>query len=84
MRYMKTYKKFIENSDCSSISGMGPVISAQPGSLPGKSGTIGSGDIGFTFKKGKCKKGNPSQVTDLRDLEEPTGINKVDDLSKKG
>jgi hypothetical protein len=67
LKHLKTYKRF-ENSDGSSTSGMGNVISAQPGSLPGTFGTTGSGDVSFYFKKKRRKKGNPSQVSDLRDL----------------
>lgn len=57
-------------ADASNVSGMGPVVNAQPGALPSTTGTSGSGDVSFTFKKRKRKKGNPSEVTDLRDLKE--------------
>lgn len=68
----------LEDATCNAgVAGMGSVVSAQPGSLPGTTGTTGSGDIGFTFKLGKKrKKGNPSQVSDLRDLE-PAKTNKI-------
>jgi len=79
---IKRYKQFLENAESSSVSGMGSVTSAQPGSLPGTTGTEGSGDIGFTFRKGKGKKGDPSEVTDLRDLEETNDITKVDDIKE--
>jgi hypothetical protein len=76
MKYLKKYIKFFEDGSGSgdayataNASGMGGVISAQPGNLPGTFGTDGSGDIGFTFKKRKRKKGDPSEVSDLRDLE---------------
>jgi hypothetical protein len=73
MKYLKKYDKFNEDGDAtvnvSNTSGMGAVVSAQPGILAGTTGTEGSGDIGFTFKKEKRKKGGPSEVTDLRDLE---------------
>ncbi len=79
MKYIKSYKKFEDaTSTASSSAGMGAVVSAQPGSLPGTTGTTGSGDIGFTFKKEKRKKGKPSQVTDLRDLA-PVKTNKVNE-----
>jgi hypothetical protein len=57
---------------------MGSVVAAQPGSLPGDTGTTGSGDIGFGLKpdKKKVKKGNVSQVSDLRYLA-PVKTNKV-------
>lgn len=58
-----------------SISGMGPVVSAQPGLLPGTTGTVGSGDVGRTFKKEKRKKGKPSEVSDLRDLGSADTVN---------
>jgi hypothetical protein len=32
-----------------SIGGMGDVVSAQPGAIPGTTGTTGSGDVGFPF-----------------------------------
>jgi len=79
MRYLRTYKKFTENADGSATSGMGDVVAAQPGTLPGTFGTDGSGDIGFTFKEEKRKKGDPSEVSDLRDLED-VDTEKVDDI----
>ena len=79
---IKTYKQFNEDvvSTASSTSGMGDVVNAQPGSLPGTTGTEGT-DITFTFKKGKSKKGNPSQVTDLGDLE-PAKTEKIEDIKE--
>ena len=76
---IKTYKQFNEDvvATASSTAGMGAVVSAQPGALPGTTGTEGSGDIGFTFKKERRKKGKPSEVSDLRDLE-PVKTNKVE------
>lgn len=84
MKKIKRYKEFLENaaSTASSTSGMGAVIAAQPGALAGTTGTEGSGDVGFVFKKEKRKKGNPSQVTDMRDLEPAKGITKVDDIKE--
>jgi hypothetical protein len=58
-----------------SISGMGPVVSAQPGLLPGTTGTVGSGDIGVVLRKNKRKKGKPSEVSDLRDLDKADIVN---------
>lgn len=76
MRYLKSYKKFFEDggtatANASNVSGMGAVVAAQPGSLPGTFGTDGSGDIGVVLnsKKRRRKKGKPSEVSDLRDLE---------------
>lgn len=83
-RYIKSWERFYEDGDggggtayaSGNIGGMGPVISAQPGALPGTTGTTGSGDIGVTFKKEKRKKGDPSEVSDLRDLKDAS-VNKV-------
>jgi len=76
MRYLKSYKKFQENavSTASSTAGMDAVSAAQPGSVAGTTGTTGSGDIGFTFKKEERKKGDPTEVSDMRDLEPAKGI----------
>lgn len=64
-----------------SISGMGPVVSAQPGLLPGTTGTVGSGDVSRTFKKERRKKGKPSEVSDLRDLGSADTVNIKESLS---
>ena len=101
MKYLKKYQKFFEDGEgggtatvnASNTGGMGPVVAAQVGPLPGVPATSGSGDIGFglggvqtktpvnTFngkKKGK-KKGDPKEVSDLRDLKnESTGYNQFD------
>lgn len=84
MKYLKTYKKFSENADAFTTTGMGSVTSAQPGTPAGTLGTEGSGDISFVFKKEKRKKGGPSEVSDLRDLEPAKCVTKVDDINKKG
>jgi hypothetical protein len=90
MKYLKLYSKFFEDGDGgattgsgdggtayanASISGMGPVVSAQPGLLPGTTGTVGSGDIGVVLRKNKRKKGKPSEVSDLRDLDKADIVN---------
>jgi len=81
MRYLKKYKSFFEDGtaavSASSTAGMGAVSSAQPGGLPGTTGTEGSGDPGFTFKKEVRKKGDPTEVTDMRDLAPAKGITKI-------
>ena len=85
MKYLKNYKKFNEDGNATvnaSTSGMGAVVSSQPGALPGTTGTEGSGDIGFTFKKERRKKGDPSEVTDMRDLKPAKGITKVEDIKE--
>jgi len=71
MKYLKKYHSFFEDGTAvasASTSGMGGVSAAQPGSMAGATGTTGSGDIGFVFKKDKRKKGDVTQVSDLRDL----------------
>jgi hypothetical protein len=85
MRYLKKYKSFFEDGTAcatAAVSGMGAVSAAQPGASPGTTGTEGSGDIGFTFKKEKRKKGNPTKVTDMRDLAPTKGITKVEDIKE--
>ena len=85
MRYLKPYKKFNEDGNATvsaSTSGMGSVSAAQPGALTGTTGIDGSGDLGFTFKKERRKKGDPSEVTDMRDLKPAKGITKVEDIKE--
>jgi hypothetical protein len=83
MKYLKKYSNFFEDGTANATAttaGMGAVTSAQPGALPGTTGTEGSGDIPFYFldKKGKkIKKGNPSEVSDMRYLEPAKGITKL-------
>jgi len=78
---IKTYKQFNEDAVATaSTAGMGGVSNAQPGALPGTTGTSGSGDItSYLFdKKGKkIKKGKPNEVSDMRFLEPAKGITKV-------
>jgi hypothetical protein len=79
MRHLKSYKKFFEDggtatANVANTSGMGAVVAAQPGNLHG------SGDVGQVLKTNrKRKKGNPSEVSDLRDLKE-VSIKKVKDI----
>lgn len=93
MKYLKKYQKFFEDGEgggvatanASNTAGMGPVVAAQVGPLPGVPGTSGSGDIGFGLGskepiKRKRKKGKPSQVSDLRDLKEEE-TNSVDEAT---
>lgn len=79
MKYIKKYKMFFEDGGDAganaATSGMGAVVSAQPGALPGTTGTEGSGDVSFTFKKEKRKKGDPDEVCDLRDLKDADTVN---------
>ena len=86
---IKTYKQFNEDAVATaSTAGMGSVSSAQPGALPGTTGTDGSGDItSYLFgKKGKeIKKGKPNEVSDMRFLEPAKGITKVkESINERG
>jgi hypothetical protein len=80
MKYLKKYRNFTENVDTSSIASNN-VVSPQPGLLPGKTGTEGSGDVAFVFKKSRRKKGDASEVSDLRDLED-VDTNKIDESKR--
>jgi hypothetical protein len=84
VKYLKFFIQFKENAtaSASSTAGAGAVSSAQPGALPGTTGTEGSGDIGFTFKKEKRKKGDPTKVTDMRDLAPAKGVAKVEEIKE--
>jgi hypothetical protein len=95
MKYLKKYQKFFEDGEgggvatanASNTAGMGAVVAAQVGPLPGVPGTSGSGDIGFVLGSGepikkRRKKGKPSQVSDLRDLKEED-TNSVDEAFEK-
>jgi len=84
MKHLKKYKSFLEDgtaaANASTTAGMGAVVSAQPGSVAGTTGTSGSGDITFYLldKKGKrIKKGTPSEVSDARFLAPAKGITKL-------
>jgi hypothetical protein len=94
MKYLKKYQKFFEDGEgggtatvnASNTGGMGPVVAAQVGPLPGVPAKSGSGDPGFVLggvqtktpinsfngkkKEKKNKKGKPNEVSDLRDLQE--------------
>lgn len=83
MKHLKKYKAFLEDGTATATAttaGMGAVSNAQPGALPGTTGTTGSGDVSFYMldKKGKkIKKGTPSEVSDARYLAPAEGITKV-------
>jgi hypothetical protein len=87
MNKIKTYKQFFEDGTAcvnASTSGMGPVSNATVGSLPGVPGGWGSGDSSsFLGVSTKQPVGGPSEVSDLRYLEEEDDIEEVDDLKKK-
>ncbi len=83
MKYIKKYKLFLEDGDScatAAISGSGDVSNPTVGVIPGVGELDGSGDKTFTFKKGKRKKGDPSEVTDMRDLAPAKGVTKVEDI----
>jgi len=88
MKHLKRYKAFLEDGTATATAttaGMGSVVSAQPGALPGTTGTTGSGDVSFYMldKKGKkIKKGTPSEVSDARYLAPAKGITKVKESYK--
>jgi len=88
MKHLKRYKAFLEDGTATATAttaGMGAVSNAQPGALPGQTGTTGSGDVSFYMldKKGKkIKKGTPSEVSDARYLEPSKGITKVEESYK--
>jgi hypothetical protein len=83
MKHLKRYKAFLEDGTATATAttaGMGAVSNAQPGALPGTTGTTGSGDVSFYMldKKGKkIKKGTPSEVSDARYLAPAKGITKL-------
>jgi len=87
MNKIKTYKQFFEDGTAcvnASTAGMGPVSNATVGSLPGVPGGWGSGDSSsFLGVSTKQPVGGPSEVSDLRYLEEEDDIEEVDDLKKK-
>lgn len=83
MRFLKTYKQFEDATANATTAGMGAVTSSQPSANAGATtgdaftsggGVEGSGDISFTFKKEKRKKGSASEVSDMRDLEDNSKI----------
>ena len=69
---IKNWKKFLEDAtvNASTTSGMGPVSNAVVGTTPGVPGETGSGDKSSSIAGNQRKKGNPSEVSDLRDLED--------------
>lgn len=83
MRKIKSWTNFNEDATAtgSSTAGAGAVSSATVGGLPGVAATSGSGDLGFPLydkgKKTRTKKGNPSQVSDMRFLASAKGVTKV-------
>lgn len=86
MRRIKSWSLFLEDgvatANASTTGGAGGVANATVGSLPGVGAESGSGDLGMTLRSnGKRKKGDPSEVSDLRDLEKAE-IEVVDDIKE--
>ena len=73
MKHLKKYSDFYEDG-CSTGcgSGSGDVSNPVVGALPGVPGKPGSGDVSRYLTSGskKREKGGPSEVSDLRDLED--------------
>ena len=77
---IKKYKEFFEDVTANaSTSGAGDVTPAQPGVLPGTTDTTGSGDVTNTLSVKSNKKGDPSEVSDLRYLK-GVNINRIKDI----
>lgn len=77
--HLKKYNKFVEDATANaSISGSGDVTNAIVGDVAGTGEINGSGDIVFTTKKVRRKKGDATQVSDLRDLEKAKTTKIVD------
>lgn len=77
MKHLIKYDKFFEDGtatvNASTTAGMGDVSNPVVGDVPGVPGPVdGSGDTTFYLKnKRRRKSSDPSQVSDLRDLEPP-------------
>jgi len=77
---IKKYKEFFEDATANgTTSGAGSVVPSQPGVLPGTTDTTGSGDITNTLSVKSNKKGDPSEVSDLRYLKK-VNINRIKDI----
>jgi hypothetical protein len=81
MTHLKRYKYFFEDGSGSATSGSGDVSNPTVAYLPGECGSDSSGDLSFYLKKRRRKKGNPSEISDLRDLEDAK-TNKVEDIKE--
>lgn len=74
-------------ANASTTGGMGGVSNATVGGFAGDTGAPGSGDVSSYLRVSSNKKGDPSEVSDLRYLDDSDTV-EVDDLkstkSKKG
>lgn len=77
----------VATANASTTGGMGGVSNAVVGGFAGDTGAPGSGDTSSYLTVSSTKKGNPSEVSDLRYLDDEE-TDEVDDLkstkSKKG
>ena len=82
--YRERYGQTLENSTATATTaGMGAVSVASVSSTSLDASQPGSGDPTFTLKSNtKRKRGNPSQVSDLRDLA-PAKITRVSEINMK-
>ena len=85
MKRIKSWHIFLEDgvaaANASTTGGMGGVSNATVGSLAGVPAGSGSGDRSTVLSSKPRVKGDPSQVSDLRDLED-SDVVEVDDLKK--
>ena len=91
---MKKFEEFIledATATLGNVGGMGVMISAQPGSVPGTQGTTGSGDIGQTLgiyskpatNLKKAKKKKLKRVTSFDDFQPKNESSDVDNLTAR-
>lgn len=90
MKRIKNWMMFLEDgvaaANASTTGGMGGVSNAAVGGFAGDTGASGSGDPSSYLTVASTKKGGPSEVSDLRYLEDEE-TEEVDDLKstkKKG
>ena len=85
MRRVKSWTMFFEDgvatANASTTGGMGSVSNATVGTMAGDFGDDGSGDRSMVLKTNKSKKGNPSEVSDLRYLSN-VEIEVIDDIKE--
>ena len=83
MKRVKSWRMFLEDgvaaANASTTAGMGGVSNAVVGGFAGVGGESGSGDSTSYLGAESSKKGDPSEVSDLRYLEDEE-TQEVDDL----